>query len=294
MGATLVVARGGSLFVVPERGAPREFPEAAPPDAGAPAPAGLDAAVRVLSAAGSIAACGPELARLLGERLPGRVRAAEAAEWHRALARAPVPLEERERLLARARAELERALRSPEEVLISLAREEERLERAVGREARAAEAFVEVVGTPLAEYGRQWSTARAQLADHHRRLLERLEAEARRTAPSLAQVVGPRVAARLVAAAGGLGALARFPAARLQLLGARRRPAADRTPRHGIVFLAEGADQVPADRRAAYTRSLAALAVIAARADALTHADLGPALRRRRDARIARLRRRSG
>ncbi len=54
--------------------------------------------------------------------------------------------EDRPFYLALAERTLERALAAPEEVLISLAREEERLERALGREARAADAFIPVPG----------------------------------------------------------------------------------------------------------------------------------------------------
>jgi RNA processing factor Prp31 len=49
--------------------------------------------------------------------------------------------------------------------------------------------------------------------------------------------------------------------------------------------------EVPAELQGRYARSLAALAVIAARADALTHRDLGALLVARRDRRIERLQR---
>jgi RNA processing factor Prp31 len=59
-----------------------------------------------------------------------------------------------------------------------------------------------------------------------------------------------------------------------------------------VIRLADRMSDVPDDRRGAYARSLAALAVIAARADAYTHADLTPSLLARRDRRVETLRRR--
>jgi hypothetical protein len=204
----------------------------------------------------------------------------------------PEPSEEREFLLAVARDRLERALRAPDEVLITLAREEERLERAVGREERAAEAFVPIPDSPIEQYERAWRGARASLARHHGELRATVEAQAGSVLPNLSAVVGPRVAARLLAAAGGLTALGRLRAPRLQLLGSRRRPSADRGPRYGLLYRAERMEEVPAGRRGAYARSLAALAVVAARADALTHSDVSARLLARRDRRVADLQKR--
>lgn len=303
MGATLVVARGRSVFVLADASPPREFPvggaraatEASAGPARAPdLPPGALEALRGVAPSAPIVVCGRVLHDVVASRLSRSVRRAGPADWHRALDALPArePSAEREELLRHARAELDSALRSPGEVLVSLAREEERVARGVGREARAAEAFVAVPGTALAEHARAWSRVRELLAEHHRELADRLEAEARRTVPNLSAVVGARTAARLVAAAGGVAPLSRMSASRLQLLGSRRRPSAERGPRYGVLYLAEGADSVPPDRRAAYVRSVAALAAIAARADALTHGDLAGELVRRREARRAELGRR--
>jgi hypothetical protein len=197
---------------------------------------------------------------------------------------------DRDFLRAVAARQLERALRSPEEVVIALAREEERLERAVGREDRAAEAFLTVRSSLLEEYDRRWKSARDRLAEHHAWLLSRLESETRDVLPNLSAVVGARIAGRLLAAAGSRSALGRMSASRLQVLGTRRRPSPERGPRYGILYRAERMADVPSGRRAAYARSLAALAVIAARSDASTRRDLGESLVARRDRRIDQLR----
>ncbi|MGI0133010.1 MAG: hypothetical protein ACREDK_07995 [Thermoplasmata archaeon] len=208
----------------------------------------------------------------------------------------PLPplAEERAVAIALAHAELDAALRSPEESLISLAREEERVERAARREEGAADQFLVAPDSPIEGYVAEWSEFRDRVHEHHARLLSRLEQMAGEVVPNLAAVVGPRVAARLVAYAPGLFVLARMSASRLQLLGARRRPSTSRGPRYGLLYRAARMADVPPDRGGAYARSLAALAVIAVRADALTHTDLAHVLVARRDRRIERLVRRRG
>ncbi len=300
MRATLVVAREPSVFLVSPDGrchelplAPETLPAGRSDRPRALLPPGLAAELQALPASEAIVACGETLGRLLDRQLARKVGRADGVAWHVALNALPAvePSAERRRFLERAHREVEETLRSPEELLVSLAREEDRFERSVGREARAAEAFVAVPGTVLAEVAEAWRQARERLAEHHGQLVRRLELEARRTAPNLAAVVGPRTAARLVAAAGGLGSLARMSASRLQLLGSRRRPSPDRGPRYGLLFRADGMDELPLDRRGAFARSLAALAVVAARADAYTHAEVASRLVRRRDARHDQLRR---
>ncbi|MGA7924264.1 MAG: hypothetical protein WCA77_09850 [Thermoplasmata archaeon] len=193
--------------------------------------------------------------------------------------------------LALAELRVRSRLAAPEEVLISLAREEERLERALRRETNASDQWL-VAGPDLEAYDRERGRFRESLADHHARLEARVGELAHELVPNLAQLVGGRTAARLVAQAGGTIPLARMNSSRIQLLGSLRRPASDRTPRFGVLFRAEGMNRVPLDRRGAYARSLAALAAIAARADASTKADLSARLIQRRDRRIDALNRR--
>ncbi|MFZ3355575.1 MAG: hypothetical protein WA549_02310 [Thermoplasmata archaeon] len=207
--------------------------------------------------------------------------------------RLPVPEREAERrfLLALAHQGVESALSSPEEVLISLAREEERVERAVRREENAAHQFSAVANVSLREYESEWSRFRVAFTEHHRSLEAQMDAKARLVLPNLTAVVGARVAARLVAHAGGVAALATMSASRLQLLGARRRPIGGRGPRFGVLFRANRMPDVPLSRQGAYARSLAAVAAIAVRADWSTHRSIADQLVRRRDRRISQLQR---
>ena len=234
-----------------------------------------------------LAVAEPELLGLL--RTAGAsVRPALPEEIHRARAGLPRADDARNRAfaVALARARVGRALASDEEALIALAREEERVERSLLREVGALDQFLTAPTGPLAEYVRELAEHRDAIADHLERLDARLDPLARRVVPNLSTLLGPRVAARLVAAAGGRSGLARIPAARLQILGARRRPAGGRGPRFGLLFRATRMTDVPPDRQGRLARSLAALAVIAARADAFTGADLSSTLLPRRDRRI--------
>ena len=242
---------------------------------------------------GELACADPDLLRVLASAgLSARPPTSD--ETRAALQALPAPPAalEREFVRSLARARVRQALRSDEEALVALAREEERVERVRNREAGAAEQFLAAEDGPLAEYSQDWTAERSVITAHHERLEARLEEVAARTVPNLTRLLGARVAARLVALAGGRPALARMSAGRLQLLGSRRRPGGGRGPRFGVLYRAARMSDVPRDRQGRFARSLAALAVIAARADGLTHRDLGPALVARRDRRIERLRRR--
>ena len=135
--------------------------------------------------------------------------------------------------------------------------------------------------------------ARAALARHHAGLVDLLERTARDVAPNLAEVVGERIAARLIAAAGSVTALSRMNASRIQLLGSRRRPSPERGPRYGILYRGVRMNDLPIACRGAYARSLASLAAVAVRADATTHAPIAAKLVARRDRRVEDLRRRA-
>ena len=257
-------------------------------------PTRLLSALESIPAGTSLAASPPRLARAVAECVGRPVASPTLEELRRA--RASVPLAEaaleRRFFLALGHLRLERALRAPEEVLITLAREEERVERSVGREARAADSFVSVPDSPLDLHLVAWERARGALGDLEDGLRRTVEKEAKTLVPNLSALVGPRIAARLVAAAGGVAPLARMPASRIQLLGSRRRPSPDRGPRFGILYRADRLADVPIGRRGAYARSLAALAAIAVRVDAHGRRDISAELVARRDRRVETLRRR--
>jgi snoRNA binding domain, fibrillarin len=235
------------------------------------------------------AALGEPALRSATEALPlatlDERRAAREVAWAR-----PEP-KERAFYLALARRRVEEVLADPVEVLITLAREEERLERTLTRERSASEHFLAGTEGPLRAYTESWEHVRDGIASHHTALVDLLEAHARRVVPNLSALLGARVAARLVSRAGSRASLARMSSSKIQLLGSRRRPGPGRNPRFGLIVLADGMGEIPPDRQGAFARSLGSLAAIAVRSDE-TGTDRGRWLRERRDRRSTELRRR--
>jgi len=99
-----------------------------------------------------------------------------------------------------------------------------------------------------------------------------VEAEAPRVAPNLAAIAGPMLAARLIALAGGLEALAKKPSSTVQVLGAEdalfahlqgRAP----SPKHGAIYVHEYVRGTRPEDRGSAARALAGKLAIAARVD---------------------------
>ncbi len=122
-------------------------------------------------------------------------------------------------------------------------------------------------------------TARQRLARLYREtegtlgdLSAAVEAATPGRAPNLVRLLGPELAARLLAAAGGLNRLARLPASTIQVLGAERaffehlRGHAP-PPRHGLLFIHPTLQSAPRRERGRLARALAGKAAIAARRD---------------------------
>jgi hypothetical protein len=291
--APSVLLREGRRWVVVDADRPGDPPvEPVRGISAVPEPSGLR---RLLAAAPTVVAGDPVVARALAGAGHPRPMAGPTEFARARSSRSPRSSEGfRALLLVEGREALERTLASPEETVIALAREEERVERARTRDDGALASWVGPAAGPLADHAAAWQEYRVGLERHHAELVHRLEGATRALAPNLARVVGARVAGRLVAAAGGLAPLGRMPSARLQLLGSRRRPAGGRGPRFGLLYRAEGLDRLASERQGAYARSLAALAVIAARADASTRSDVAAVLVPRRERRRAHLERRRG
>jgi hypothetical protein len=235
------------------------------------------------------AALGEPALRPATEGLPAATleerRAAREVAWARPEAH------ERGFYFALARRTVAEVLEDPVEVLITLAREEERFERTLTRERSASEHFLAGEEGTLRAHAESWERLRDTLAAHHAALLERLEEHARRVVPNLSALLGPRVAARLVARAGSRSSLARMSSSKIQLLGSRRRPGPGRNPRFGLIVLADGMGEIPPDRQGAFARSLGSLAAIAVRTDE-TGTDRAHWLQERRDRRSRDLQRR--
>lgn len=128
----------------------------------------------------------------------------------------------------------------------------------------------------------------------HDRIAEAIEATLPRRAPNLSALLGPELAARLLARAGGLARLSRLPAGTIQVLGAERaffehlRGRAP-PPRHGLLFLHPRIQSAPRSERGKLARALAGKTAIAARLD-VSGSPVRPDLRTAFDARATQVR----
>lgn len=229
-------------------------------------------------------------ARAIAEALGLRVLEARSRVVAEARERLPPEVWEpdRELLLSAAEVGLEERLSSPEEVIITLSREGDRLERLLRKENEALGALSAAAGkeTPVAEYAAHAGEHVRSLEVRYRELTQALEEATLRKLPNASAVIGPRTAARLLSLAGSPTALLHLNASRVQVLGARRRKPGSPGPRHGVLYSAEGMDRVPPSRRGALARSLASWTVVALRADLLTEGSVGAELAERRERRL--------
>lgn len=118
------------------------------------------------------------------------------------------------------------------------------------------------------------SLARVAVELTHMRqsLLAYVEEGAYAVAPNMSAIVGPLIASRLIALAGGLGTLAQKPASTIQVLGAekalfRHLKTGAKPPKHGIIFQHPAVHNAKQWQRGKVARTLAAELAIAARVD---------------------------
>lgn len=149
-----------------------------------------------------------------------------------------------------------------------------------GDHARAARSAEE--GTPrtglgpadpsLLEARRRLGELYRAVTEARRALQEAVNASSPLRTPNLTALLGPELAARMVAQAGGLDRLARLPSSTVQVLGAERaffehlRGHAP-PPRHGLLFLHPAIQSAPRSERGKLARALAGKVAIAARLD---------------------------
>ncbi|MFB6194206.1 MAG: NOP5/NOP56 family protein [Halobaculum sp.] len=137
----------------------------------------------------------------------------------------------------------------------------------------------------------------AATADEAEELARYVERVAPRTAPNLAALAGPTLAARLIALAGGLESLAKRPSGTVQVLGAEEALFAHLrghapSPKHGVIFTHPYVRETRPEDRGSAARALAGKLAIAARVDHYA-GDRRPELDRELDERIARIRARA-
>jgi len=175
-----------------------------------------------------------------------------------------------------------------------------------GDHDRAARAATEGAPRPglgpddpaLLEARRRLGELYRSVAEARRALQEAVNASSPVRTPNLTALLGPELAARMVAQAGGLDRLARLPSSTVQVLGAERaffehlRGHAP-PPRHGLLFVHPAIQSAPRAERGKLARALAGKVAIAARLDH-AGAAVNPSLSEAFEARRAQLRPRKG
>ncbi len=113
--------------------------------------------------------------------------------------------------------------------------------------------------------------------------------------PNLAVLVGPIIAARLIASAGGLRRLANLPASTIQVLGAeeaffRHLKSGAKCPKHGIIFRVPWVRNSSKKLRGKIARALAAKIAIAAKIDYYKGDFIGDKLKEEMEKRVEEIR----
>jgi nucleolar protein 58 len=113
------------------------------------------------------------------------------------------------------------------------------------------------------------------LAEYRQELYDYLKNRMLAIAPTLTMMVGELVGARLLAHAGSLISLAKYPASTVQILGAekalfRALKASKDTPKYGLIYHASFVTAATAQNKARVARSLACKTALASRIDAFT------------------------
>ncbi|KAM3135275.1 hypothetical protein pb186bvf_012573 [Paramecium bursaria] len=113
-----------------------------------------------------------------------------------------------------------------------------------------------------------------ELTDYRAQLSEYLKNRMQAIAPNLTTMVGELVGARLIAHAGSLINLAKYPASTVQILGAEKAlfkaiRTKHNTPKYGLIFQSSLVGQASAKMKGKVSRTLAAKAALCIRFDAL-------------------------
>jgi nucleolar protein 56 len=144
------------------------------------------------------------------------------------------------------------------------------------KEASGSEKAADSIGAQIAEddiAAVQGLASSAQRLFEERKALEKyIGSSIESFAPNLSSLLGPLLAARFIALAGGLEKLARMPASTIQVMGAgealfKHLRAGAPSPKHGLIFSHPLVSGSPKRIRGKVSRMLAAKTAIAARVD---------------------------
>jgi nucleolar protein 56 len=141
----------------------------------------------------------------------------------------------------------------------------------------------------------RFSTRVVELSAYRQKLHEYLVEKMHDVAPNLTELIGEQVGARLIAQAGSLTSLAKYPASTVQILGAekalfRALKTKGNTPKYGLIFHSTFIGRAGAKNKGRISRYLANKCSIAARIDCFSDNptnDFGKALKQQVEDRLA-------
>merc|ERR1719245_1709945 len=119
-----------------------------------------------------------------------------------------------------------------------------------------------------------------EISEYRNQLYEYLKNRMMAVAPNLTVLVGELVGARLIAHAGSLVSLAKYPASTVQILGAekalfRALKTKSDTPKYGLIYHASFVNAASAMNKAKIARTLACKTSLSARVDAFCAGAVG-------------------
>ncbi|MEM4555136.1 MAG: hypothetical protein QXT25_04785 [Candidatus Anstonellaceae archaeon] len=120
------------------------------------------------------------------------------------------------------------------------------------------------------------------------------EGLAKKVCPNISYLVGPLLASKLVAQAGGLQRLATLPSSTIQVLGAEKAlfkhlKSGSRPPKHGLIFQHPQISKSPRKLRGKIARAIASKIAIASKADAMSKNFIAEKLKSQLDLQLKRI-----
>ncbi len=169
---------------------------------------------------------------------------------------------------------VERELRREDKYVIALVKALEEVEESINMLNEKLEDIRVVKDSEIAE---EFENKIEGLKNLRKKIEREIEEMMTKIAPNLTEIAGAKVAAKLLERAGSMERLVRFPASKIQVIGAEKslykafarmkKGKKAKIPKHGIIFLHPFIRTLPKSKRGKMARFLAAKIAIAAKID---------------------------
>lgn len=133
-----------------------------------------------------------------------------------------------------------------------------------------------------------------KLMNDKERLMEDIKTRTKMLCPNMTYLIGEELTAKMLASAGSLERLARFPASTIQVLGAEKAlfkhlRKGTKPPKHGLLFQYHEINRAPKKLRGKIARAIASKITVAVKADAITKHFISDKLKEQMDEQIKRI-----